>query len=132
MAPFNAVGQAPGVYIEEVQLPGPIAGVSTSTAAFVGPARRGPTNTPTFVTNWTQFVNAFGVADDMGPYILNPPIYVAHAVRGFFDNGGTHCFFVRVGTAVRSSRTLVDRAGNNTLVVRAKDDGTGGDAITVE
>ena len=36
MSPFTATNKAPGVYIEEVQLPGPISGVGTST----GPARR--------------------------------------------------------------------------------------------
>jgi uncharacterized protein len=46
MCAFVATNKAPGVYIDEVQLPGPIAGVGTSTAAFVGPALRGPMRTP--------------------------------------------------------------------------------------
>jgi phage tail sheath protein FI len=132
MASFNAVGKAPGVYIQELAVPGPIAGVGTSTAAFVGPARQGPMNKPTFLTNWTQFVNAFGVQDDLGPYIINPPFFGAHAVRGFFDNGGSHCYFVRVGTAARSSLPLEDKNGSDTLVVEARTEGSNGDAITVE
>jgi phage tail sheath protein FI len=132
MASFNAVGKAPGVYIQEVAVPGPIAGVGTSTAAFVGPARQGPMNKPTFLTNWTQFVNAFGVQDDLGPYIVNPPFFVAHAVRGFFDNGGSHCYFVRVGTAARSSLHLKDKNGADTLIVEARTEGSAGDAIKVE
>src|SRR5262245_20326799 len=98
---LSVINKAPGVYIEEVQLPSPIAGAGTITAAFFGPARRGPINRPTFLTNWTEFVTTFGAQDPLdplGPYILDPPVYVTHAVRGFFDNGGTSCYFVRVGT----------------------------------
>jgi uncharacterized protein len=128
MAPFVATNKAPGVYIEEVQVPGPIAGVGTSTAAFIGPAERGPLNRPTFLTNFTQFQNTFG------GYIFAPTVYVTHAVRGFFDNGGTTCYFVRVGTAAPASGTLADRAGTPqpTLVVTAKQEGVAGNAIAVE
>jgi phage tail sheath protein FI len=132
MAPFNAVGKAPGVYVQEIAVAGPIAGVGTSTAAFVGPARSGPINKPTLLNNWSQFVNKFGVQDDFGPYIITPPVFVTHAVRGFFDNGGAHCYFVRVGTAKRSKLDLVDAGGNATLTVQAKDDGSQGDALNVE
>jgi phage tail sheath protein FI len=132
MVAFNAVGRAPGVYIQEVPVAGPIAGVGTSTAAFVGPARKGPLNVPTFITNWSQFVRAFGASDDLGPYILTPPVCVTHAVRGFFSNGGTHCYFVRVGTAKGSFKDLKDKNGVTTLVVRAREEGTAGDSIKVE
>ncbi len=136
---FVATNKAPGVYIDEIDVPGPIPGVGTSTAAFIGPARRGPINTPTFLTNWTQFVEAFGVQDPLdprGPFIIAPPVYATHAVRGFFDNGGATCYFVRVGTAVRASRTLNDRATTPqptlpTLVVTAKQEGVAGNAISV-
>ncbi|MDZ7268446.1 MAG: phage tail sheath subtilisin-like domain-containing protein [candidate division KSB1 bacterium] len=127
--PFNPINKAPGVYLEEVQVPGPIAGVGTSTAAFIGPAEKGPLTIPTFLTNLTQFQNAFG------GYITAPMVYVTHAVRGFFDNGGTSCYFVRVGTAVRASRTLNDRGtptARPALVVTAKEEGVTGNAITVE
>ena len=131
---FSAINKAPGVYIDEVQLPGPIAGVGTSTAAFVGPARQGPINQPTAITNWTQFVDTFGVADDLGPYITAPQVFVAHAVRGFFDNGGANCYFVRVATAARASRPLVDRSaggGKPALVVTAKNEGADGNTLQV-
>jgi len=127
--PFNPINKAPGVYIEEVQVPGPIPGVGTSTAAFIGPAVSGPINKPTFLANLTQFQNTFG------GYIMAPMVYVTHAVRGFFDNGGTSCYFVRVATAVRASRPLNDRAtptARSALVVTAKQEGVTGNAITVE
>ena len=72
---------SPGVYVEEVEAGSrPIEGVGTAVAAFVGLAARGPTNTPTLVTNWSQFVSAFG--DFM------EGAYLAHAVYGYFLNGG--------------------------------------------
>lgn len=132
---FSVINRAPGVYIDEVQLPGPIAGVATSVAAFVGPARNGPMNAPTFLTNWTQFVDTFGINDDAGPYLTGPPVQVTHAVRGFFENGGATCFFVRIGTAAAASLTLQDRAApasNPTLEVMAQEEGVAGNAIAIE
>jgi uncharacterized protein len=129
MAPFVATNKAPGVYIEEVQVPGPIAGVSTSIAAFIGPAEKGPIGQPTLLTNFTQFQNIFG------GYISAPRVFVTHAVRGFFDNGGATCYFMRVGTAVQASLPLKDRSatsGLDTLVVTAKQEGIAGNNITVQ
>lgn len=82
--------QSPGVYVEEVASGSrPIEGVGTSVAAFVGLAPSGPLNEPTLVTNWTQYVAAFGEFTD--------GYYLAHSVYGFFNNGGTAAYVVRVG-----------------------------------
>jgi uncharacterized protein len=136
MCAFVATNKAPGVYIDEVQLPGPIAGVGTSTAAFVGPALRGPMRTPLRLQTWTEFVATFGYPGrDTGPFFTGPRIYVTPAVRGFFENGGADCWFVRVGTAERAGLTLADRSGGNgrdTLVVTAKEEGPAGNALGVE
>ena len=81
---------SPGVYVEEVASGSrPIEGVGTSVAAFVGLAPTGPLNEPTLVTNWTQYVAAFGDFTD--------GYYLAHSVYGFFNNGGTAAYVVRVG-----------------------------------
>ena len=81
---------SPGVYVEEVEAGSrPIEGVGTAVAAFVGLAQRGPTNEPTLVTNWAQYVNTFG--DFM------EGSYLAHAVYGYFLNGGGSCYIVRIG-----------------------------------
>jgi len=80
---------SPGVYVEEVDSgPRPIEGVGTAVAAFVGYASDGPVQQPTLVTNWTQFVNAFGG--------FMPGGYLAHAVYGYFLNGGGSCYVVRL------------------------------------
>jgi phage tail sheath protein FI len=81
---------SPGVYVEEVEAGSrPIEGVGTAVAAFVGLAQRGPTNAPTLITNWAQFVNTYG--DFM------EGSYLAHAVYGYFLNGGGSCYVVRIG-----------------------------------
>src|SRR5918997_4612359 len=88
----------PGVYVEEVPSANkPIEGVSTSIAAFVGLAPGGPVNTPMRISNWTQFAKLFGDPNepDNGPFMEGA--YLAHAVYGFFQNGGGLCWVVRVG-----------------------------------
>ena len=52
---------SPGVYVEEVDGGSkPIEGVPTAVAAFVGFAEKGPIQTPTLVTNWTELVDGRG------------------------------------------------------------------------
>jgi phage tail sheath protein FI len=88
----------PGVYVEEIPSANkPIEGVSTSVAAFVGLTPGGPVNTPMRISNWTQFSKIFGDPSnpDNGPFMEGA--YMAHAVYGFFTNGGSNCWIVRVG-----------------------------------
>ena len=81
---------SPGVYVEETAAGArPIEGVGTAVAAFVGLASDGPFNTPTLVTNWTQFTKNFG------EFIEGS--YLHHAVYGYFQNGGGACYIVRIG-----------------------------------
>jgi phage tail sheath protein FI len=101
----------PGVYVEEVPSANkPIEGVSTSIAAFVGLAPGGPVNTPMRISNWTQFAKIFGDPNepDNGPFMEGA--YLAHSVYGFFQNGGTLCWVVRVG----------DDGGSNGAAARAR------------
>jgi phage tail sheath protein FI len=88
----------PGVYVEEVPSSSkPIEGVGTSVAAFVGLAPGGPVNTPMRISNWTQFSNIYGDPEnpDNGPFMDGA--YLAHSVYGFFQNGGSLCWIIRVG-----------------------------------
>lgn len=90
----------PGVYIEEMPSGSmPIQGVGTAVAAFVGftqtynPDAGDPSDPdgikPQLVTSWPQYERIYGgfVKGALLPY----------AVRGFFDNGGSTCYIVRVG-----------------------------------
>jgi Bacteriophage tail sheath protein len=126
---FSTTGKAPGVYIQEITLPGPIQGVTTNVAAFVGPAQMGPLLQPTSLTSAQQFNAIFG------SYVESPyRVYAAHAVNGFFAEGGTQCYFVRVGNGVAASLNLVDSGtpAQNTLLVTADQEGTAGNSITVK
>ena len=112
----------PGVYVEEVAATSkPIEGVSTSIAAFVGLAPFGPVNTPIEIANWTKFVETFGNPHDpkAGPFMKGA--YLAHAVDGFFRNGGTLCYVVRVGegSAPGAPQALLPAAESDELPFRA-------------
>ncbi len=80
---------SPGVYVEEVDKGArPIEGVGTAVAAFVGFAEEGPVNQATLIANWTQYTNVFGG--------FIPGSYLAHAVYGYFNNGGGSCYVTRL------------------------------------
>ncbi|MFH1475498.1 MAG: phage tail sheath subtilisin-like domain-containing protein [Chloroflexota bacterium] len=122
---------SPGVYVEEVQAASrPIEGAGTAVAAFVGLAQRGPANSPVMVTNWTQFVASFG--DFM------EGSYLAHSVYGFFLNGGTTAYIVRIGaegTGAPSARLELPSSTDKSqaaLRVVALEAGGAGDEIAVE
>jgi uncharacterized protein len=88
----------PGVYVEEVSSgKKPIEGVGTAVAAFVGLAPGGPVNVPMRISNWSQFARIFGdtTTPDNGPFMEGA--YLAHSVYGYFQNGGSLCWVVRVG-----------------------------------
>ena len=81
---------SPGVYVEEVDRgTKPLEMVGTSTVAFLGESSVGPVNEPIFCTNWSTFVKHFGD--------FQSSEFLAHAVYGFFNNGGSRCFVINVG-----------------------------------
>jgi hypothetical protein len=128
MATFSTFNKAPGVYIQEITLPGPLPQVSTSIAGFVGPAQSGPLLQPTLLTSVTQFNEIFG------GYIETPyRCFAAHAINGFFNEGGQQCYFVRVGNGKAAWLDLNDSAttAQATLRVTALEEGTAGNSITV-
>ena len=91
---------SPGVYVEEIDSGSkPIEGVATAVAAFVGFARKGEFNKPTLVTNWTQFTENFG------GFIEGS--YLAHSVFGYFANGGTIAYVVRIGAEANRSNAQI-------------------------
>jgi Bacteriophage tail sheath protein len=114
MATFSTFNKAPGVYIQEITLPGPLPQVSTSIAAFVGPAATGPLNQPTLLTSVKQFNDKFGT------YVEDPyRIFAAHAVNGFFAEGGQQCYFVRVGNGNAAWLDLIDLPKASTTLTAA-------------
>ena len=125
---------SPGVYMEEVSSGSkPIEGVGTAVAAFVGFAEKGPVNEPTLVTNWTQYTQNFG------DFIEGS--YLAHAVYGYFLNGGGSCLRrahrrrgrrQRRAESPRASSEPADDRGKAPFSVKALEAGAAGDDITVE
>jgi phage tail sheath protein FI len=89
---------APGVYVEEIPGPRTIQAVSTTTAAFVGPTRFGPTSgEPELLTSYGDFVRIYGDAVDL-EFADNGPVtnHLALGVKGFFDEGGSSLYVSRV------------------------------------
>ena len=125
---------SPGVYVEERPAgSAPIEGVGTAVAAFVGLAPQGPVNQATLISNWKQFVDTFGDFTADG--------YLAHAVYGYFLNGGGNCFVVRIGAGGATEPTAEAQLGvaaadggapPTRYVVRALSPGAAGNAISVE
>ncbi len=92
--------QAPDIYVEEVSGGArPIQAVGTSTAAFVGvaPDPRAEKGVAYACNNWTEFRNRFFPKDNDGNVIADTPwTHLAHAVFGFFQNGGQRCYAVAI------------------------------------
>ncbi|MBN2003723.1 MAG: phage tail sheath family protein [Anaerolineae bacterium] len=130
---------SPGVYVEEVDRgPKPIESVGTAMAAFVGFTEKAELlreidgeliaedllNRPQLVTNWTQFVERYGD--------FTPGAYLAHAVYGYFLNGGSRCYVVSVRTIPKAQTALLNNAGKPQLIVRARQAGFEGLRLRVK
>ncbi len=125
---------SPGVYMEEVSSGSkPIEGVGTAVAAFVGFADKGPVNEPVLITNWTQFTQTYG------DFIEGS--YLAHAVYGYFLNGGGVAYVVRIGAdgdsngakpTARAELPAGPDGAKPPFSVKALEPGAAGDDITVE
>jgi phage tail sheath protein FI len=93
----------PGVYLEELRAGAqPIQAIGTSTAAFVGFARRGPIATPEFITRWDEYQSEYG-----GIYAEDPPDYMGHSVNAFFLNGGSAAYVVRLADGAKAAVALL-------------------------
>jgi len=122
--------QRPGVYVEETLNPiQPVVGAnSDSIAAFIGANDRGPVNTPTLVTSWSQYVTTFGAWNTTADNKLPLAVYM------FFSNGGSQCYVVRAAnTAIGAGRSLNDRAvsPSATLSIAAKTPGVWGNSLNI-
>ncbi len=108
---------APGVYVEETSFRAKsIEGVSTSTAAFVGATRKGPLfdlsdpprsgpflrGVPEVITSELEFERVYGGLQNLSfnsdgdsePSEVKVN-YLAHAVKAFFNNGGSRLYVAR-------------------------------------
>jgi phage tail sheath protein FI len=127
---------APGVYVEETSFRAKsIEGVGTSTTAFVGPTRRGPVaGVPELVTSLTDFEHIYGGLENLeladvtdGARRLN---FTAHAVRAYFDNGGSRLYVARTvnGAQFASGALLTGGDAAGSAAVRARFPGAASNA----
>lgn len=129
----------PGVYVEETTFRSrPLEGASTSTTAFVGTTRRGPVTsqrnllttdeqelmTPELITSVGDFERLYGSTADL----QTGRNYLAHAVRGFFANGGRRLYVARImelSVGTQEARAVqVDGDGADDWLVDAGGDGS--------
>jgi len=129
----SAEHRAPGIYqTQDAAVQPPLSIANTRIAAFVGITHKGPMNEPTRLTNWDEFVEIFGPTSEG---------YTADAVHGFFKNGGTDCWVVRVAhCAPRGELATIDQAAcaehvqvddwnKPSLKIRALNEGSWGNTI---
>lgn len=108
--------RTPGVYVEIKKGTPPIQPVGTSTAGFVGvvknvgtgaddprmpdspdpatPYVQAAVSEPVPMTSFDQFLTVFGLVQKST--VANTNSTLAHAVFGFFQNGGARCYVARV------------------------------------
>lgn len=108
----------------------PVAGVSTSTAGFIGLAGRGMTEgLPELVTNFADFQRKFG--GYLPESVFGPYRYLAFAVEHFFTNGGSRCYVMRV--APGDAKAAVNTEDENAeLKISAKNQGSWGNNVQVK
>lgn len=100
--------------------------LDTAVASIVGITQKGPVGAATLTQSFTQFVNIFG------GYIAGSDM--ASAAEGFFENGGTNLWVVRVvhyvditvatPSSAKATITVPNATPVTTLTVNGKYDGT--------
>ena len=131
----SADQRAPGIYqtYDPVVIPA-MSIANTRIVGFVGITQKGPMNEPTRLGNWDEFLEIFGYTKDS---------YTSDSVFGFFKNGGTDCWVVRVAhnpakgelagmdQASSAEHVQIDDWNKPALKIRALNEGNWGNAIWV-
>jgi len=127
---------SPDIYFEQIvrdERYKPLDRAKMNVAAFIGIAEKGPIQQATRISSWEAFKRSFGGLSDGS--------YLAFSVFGFFNNGGTDCYVTRVAhiedpdtlrNAAIASTVLRDLFSRGTIQVDALNDGTWGNAISVQ
>ncbi|MEO6729694.1 MAG: phage tail sheath C-terminal domain-containing protein [Ferruginibacter sp.] len=117
----------PGVYIEELSSGvRTITGVATSITAFIGRARKGPTDEAVQIFNFGDYERKFGGLWDKST--------MSFAVRDFFLNGGGMAVIVRVHNGALPAELRIPTGQpdpDDELNLVAVDPGTWGDKLGV-
>lgn len=100
---------SPGVFPREIDLSLTPSNVGPLRPVFIGTAKKGPLNTPTFVSNSQQALDIFGE-----PFTES---YLMYAVMSFMEEGN-QCYIVRVGVECEDGQDsalddiCIDLSGN--------------------
>ncbi|MCK9557750.1 MAG: phage tail sheath subtilisin-like domain-containing protein [Candidatus Cloacimonetes bacterium] len=100
---------SPGVYPREIDLSAVTGGAGPLRAAFVGTAKKGPMNTPTFVSTAQSAIDTFGE-----PFVES---YLMYAVLAYLENSN-QAYVIRVGIECQDgqdealSEVCIDTSGN--------------------
>jgi hypothetical protein len=126
--------RAPGIYQTfDSVVPPPLSIANTRITGIVGITQKGPMNEAVRLANFDEFVEIFGAPV--------PDAYTADSVYGFFKNGGTDCWVVRVAHCAPKGETpgldhaacaeyiQVDDWDKPSLKIRALNEGTWGNTI---
>lgn len=129
----SADPRAPGIYQSfDSVAPPPLVIANTRITGFVGITQKGPMNEPTRLSNWDEFVEHFGYTADS---------YLSDSVYGFFRNGGSECWVVRVAHcaakgelpgidhAACAEHVQIDDWNKPSLKIRALNEGGWGNLI---
>jgi uncharacterized protein len=129
----SADPRAPGIYQSFDSLaPPPMSIANTRITGFIGVTQKGPMNEPVRLTQWDEFVEIFG---------QTPDSYTTDAVYGFFKNGGTDAWVVRVAHcapkgelpglehASCAEHVQIDDWNKPSLKILSLNEGTWGNAI---
>ena len=119
----------PGVYIEEIPSGAkPIEGVSTSVAAFVGEARRGPAGEANLIQKLDDYTSEYGE-------IASEDDAMGFAVQAFYLNGGGAAYICRLAgdgsEAAEASFAGEDSGGDDVLTIAASSVGEWGNDVYV-
>ena len=91
----------PGVYIEELSSGvRTITGVATSIALFIGWAARGPADRALRLSSFSDYERFYGGLDSR--------TLLGHAVRHFYDNGGSDAYVLRIADAATAKTAACD------------------------
>jgi len=100
---------SPGVYPREIDLSAVTGNAGPLRAAFVGTAKKGPMNTPTFVTSAQQAIDIFGE-----PFVES---YLMYAVLAYLEESN-QAYVIRVGIECQDGQpdelndVCIDTSGN--------------------
>src|SRR5258708_34893619 len=129
----SADPRAPGIYQSfDSVAPPPLVIANTRICGFVGLAQKGPMNEPTRLSNWDEFLEHFGYSSES---------YLSDSVYGYFRNGGSECWVVRVAHcapkgelpgiehAACAEHVQIDDWDKPSMKIRALNEGAWGNTI---